>query len=146
MTTATLTDPQPAFAVGVSTTLSPPAGLLESSKRLDSRLDELTSLTGNWDGEGAQSVDRAALRLAGAVITQALRAGLPEPEIFPVPDGGVQIEWQAGPVELELEIEAGGRVGVFVCDDKQATQQIDGQIPEDLSRFALALARLNAYA
>ncbi len=146
MTTATLADAQGAFAIGVSTASGPPEGLVDSTLRLDRRLDELTTLASNWDGSGAQSVDRGALRLAGAVIIQALRAGLPEPEIFPVPDGGVQIEWQAGPVELELEIECGGQVGVFVCDDEQAAQQIDGQIPEDLSRFALALARLNAYA
>lgn len=98
-------------------------------------------------GRRACGTDRhaAAVNFAWSAIQHTLRAGLPEPELFPVSDGGIQIEWRAGPVELELEVEPGARAVAFVCDDEQAAQQLDGQLPRDESRFALALARLNAY-
>lgn len=145
MTTATL-DTLQEFVAGASTA---PADLLSSGRidaRVSQRLRELSALEAGWDGEDARTVDPSALVTAGQVIAQAIIAGLPEPELFPVPDGGVQVEWHAGPVELEVEIEPDQRGIVFVCDDEQAGQQIDGELPADQSRFSLAIARLAAHA
>lgn len=109
-------------------------------------IDELRKLRSGWDGSDARPVDGAALAAAKAVVDRTGSTGLPEPELFPVPDGGVQIEWRAGPVEIELEIESGGRRIAFVCDDEQAGQQIDGVLPADRSRLALAFSRLSSHA
>ncbi len=146
MTTATLDSIDLQFTHGAS---AMPSGLDlsgEIGRQIADRLDGLSRLDHGWDGADANPPDRSALAVAATVIDQAARAGLPAPELFAVPDGGVQIEWHAGPVELELEIEPGGRGVVFVCDDEQVGQRIDGEMPADASRFALALARLNAYA
>jgi hypothetical protein len=131
-----------------SATLVPPAlsGVRASEDRVQTRLDELAGLSGGWDGHDAKRIDQLALTLACRLMQQALHAGLPEPELFPVPDGGVQLEWKAGALELELEIEPGARALVFACDDERSGQRIDGELPRDESRFRLALARFNAYA
>lgn len=145
MSTGTLDQAQGQFAPGASFA---PIGVDLSGQaqhRIAERLAQLTSLVAGWDGADAQAIDRAAVTTAATVLAQVTPAGLPEPELFPVPDGGIQIEWRAGPVEIELEIEPHGQAAVFVCDDEQAGQKIDGELPADLSRFALALARLNAY-
>jgi hypothetical protein len=146
MTTATIEQTDGGFAPGA--TLLPAdrdlSGAVEH--RIAHRLERLLELGSGWDGEDAERLDPDALVTAARVIAQAISAGLPEPELFPVPDGGVQIEWAAGPVELELEIEPGQRGVVFVCDDEQTGQQIDGELPRDRSRLALAFARLAAYA
>ena len=34
------------------------------------------------------------------------------PQVFPLPRGGVQLEWHAGPTELEVSVEANGRAVV----------------------------------
>ncbi len=146
MTMATLIPEQSDFAAGASVAPRGTGDYLALEEGLRARLDELGGLDSGWDGESARSIDALALRVAWSVVEQALRAHLPEPEVFPVPDGGVQLEWSAGPVELELEIEPNGSAVVFVCDDEQAGQRIDGELPGDESRFGLALARLNAYA
>lgn len=145
MTPPTLDHVGTDFASGAS--LAPPAAshYLESEQHARERLDQISGLGAGWDGEHAEPIDGLAVSFAWSVIQQALRAGLPDLEIFPVPDGGVQLEWRAGPVELELEIEPGARAVIFACDDERAGQQIDGELPRDESRFALALARLNAY-
>jgi hypothetical protein len=111
---------------------------------LAERLQQLAALEENWDSYGARPLDPAALRTAQEIIEQALTWPAPAPRIFPVPDGGIQLEWRAGPVELELEIEPTGSA-VFVCDDAAADQEIDGELPADEPRFSLAVQRLIAY-
>lgn len=46
----------------------------------------------DWDGEGAQAVDPAAVRRASEFI-RALPAGVPLPEIAPAPDGSIILDW-----------------------------------------------------
>ena len=113
--------------------------------KIAERLDELASLEPNWDGYGAKLIDPAALRQASVVLEDLHGWPLREPEIFPVPDGGVQLEWTSGPVELELEFEAGGQSAVFVCDVGHTEQRIDGELPRDSALLRLALVRLAAF-
>jgi hypothetical protein len=82
--------------------------------------------------------------VASALIGATLAAGIPKPQLFRLPDGGVQIEWQAGPVELKVEIEADRQGLVFACDDEQSGQPLDGQLPDDLGILKVAFARLYA--
>jgi hypothetical protein len=146
MRTATIEQSNGDFAPGA--TLLPAERDLSGAvaRRIMQRLDRLLDLGSAWDGADAQRPDPDAVVTAARVIAQGISAGLPEPELFPVPDGGVQVEWRAGPVELELEIEPGDAGVVFVCDDDQTGQQIDGELPRDRSLLALAFARLAAYA
>lgn len=146
MTPATLDPLKTDFASGASRAPATVAKTWNTGPTVRERLDQLVLLSYGWDGDDAHAIDPFAVRMAWTLAEQALRAGFPEPEVFPVPDGGVQLEWHAGPVELEVEIEPGGRGIVFVCDDEQAGQRIDGELPRDESRFGLALARLHAYA
>lgn len=134
------------FAPGA--TLLPPDQDLSGAikRRITHRLERLLELGSGWDGADARQLDPDALVTAARVIAAGISAGLPEPELFPVPDGGVQVEWRAGPVELTLEFEPNQRGVVFVCDDEQTGQQLDGELPRDRSGLALAFARLGAYA
>lgn len=115
-------------------------------RRIAHRLERLLQLGSGWDGAGARKLDPDALATAARVIAAGIRDGLPEPELFPVPDGGVQVEWRAGPVELAVEFEPNRGGVVFMCDVEQTGQQLDGELSRDGSRLALAFARLAAYA
>src|SRR4051794_15646504 len=81
---------------------------------VSSRLTTLASLDPDWDSYGARSLSPAAVRVAQSILDQTLASPLPLPKVFPVPDGGVQLEWSAGPIELELEIEPTGEA-IFIC-------------------------------
>jgi len=109
------------------------------------RFEELAALNFDWDTYGAKPIDLDALREAQAFVEQLLQQPIPVPSIFPVPDGGMQLEWSAGALELELEFEPGAAVAVFVCDDHAAGQQIDGELPRDAGLFRIALERLAAH-
>ncbi len=144
--TATIGQTSGAFAPGA--TLLPTDRDLSGAvqRRIAHRLQTLLELRSGWDGAEGQQLNPEALVTAARVITQGISTGLPEPELFPVPDGGVQLEWRSGPLELELEIEPGYDAVVFVCEDEQTGQRLDGELPRDRSRLALAFARLAAYS
>ncbi len=109
------------------------------------RFAELERLAPDWDGYGAQAIDAPALRAARAVLGQPAFRDLPTPELFPLPSSGVQLEWTAGLLELELEIGPGGATAVFVCDEEGTHYRFDGMLPGDEQRLQLALARLAAH-
>ena len=113
---------------------------------LAARFEELAALQSDWDTYGARPVDPDALRQSQLFVEWLLQRPIPIPSIFPVPDGGVQLEWAAGAIEIELEIEPGAGIGVFVCDDRDTGQQIDGELPRDDGLFRIALERLAAHA
>lgn len=110
------------------------------------RLNELLALGPGWDGNGARRIDQHALAFAARAIDATTRMGLPDPEIFPVPSGGVQLEWTSGDMELEFEIEPGVAAVVFVGDDRQSARRFDGVLPDDQALFLQALANLAAGA
>ena len=65
-------------------------------------VEELTSLAPDWNGYGAKVVEAGS---AVAAVRFLLRAALPQvsrPDIVPVADGGVQVEWHRGGVDLEV--------------------------------------------
>lgn len=144
--TRPLREKEPASDFAAGARLSPIDQYLNVTRRTRERLDQLRRLTEGWDCEQARPIDPDALELARMAAERLLRAGLSEPEVFPVPDGGVQLEWRAGPLELEVEVEPGASAVVFLCDDEQSGERIDGVLPRDESRFALALARLSGHA
>ncbi|MBA2361473.1 MAG: hypothetical protein H0V79_11190 [Actinobacteria bacterium] len=143
MTTA---EQGPSFAPGHTSAPDAAGWAGVSRDALAARFEELAALNPDWDSYGARSVDPDALRQGQLFVEWLLQRPIPIPSIFPVPDGGVQLEWAAGAVELEVEIEPGAAVGVFVCDDRDAGHQIDGELPRDEGLFRIALERLAAYA
>lgn len=137
-----MSPPEVDFAPGHTTAPGAVPGWAGGGREvLFSRLDALASLAENWDGYGAHALSPFALNAAGQVIDQLLREPLPPPTIVPVPSGGVQLEWVAGTVEIDLEIRPDGD-GIFVCDDDALAEQLDGELPEDLALFRTVLRRL----
>ncbi len=57
------------------------------------RLAELERLPPNWDGYGARPVSRRHANRALSFLGRLMTDALPLPEIGPLPDGGVQLEW-----------------------------------------------------
>jgi len=76
------------------------------------RLTHLTELGANWDSYGGDPVTADALAQTRALINMlsawhAVAPNLP-PQVVPVPDGGVQIEWHENGYDLDVEIHPDG--------------------------------------
>ncbi len=90
------------------------------------RLNELARLQANWDGYGSPAVQRAALQTAIRLLLELAPDEPAEPQIIPVPGGGVQLEWQTASRELELEILPQGTVEYLRVEGEHTKE---GELP-----------------
>jgi hypothetical protein len=107
-------------------------------------LQELVGLEVNWDSYGALPPSRQALEHAWRMTNVLAENGVPVPQVFPTRQGGIQLEWHLPSVALEWEIDPEARSGVFIFDDHESGERIDGEMPADLDRLAQAAARIAA--
>ena len=69
-------------------------------------LFRLLSYKYDWDGNGAEPIDRSVIKYAHKFVRSCLEMGAKEPAVVPSPSGGVQFEWFVGTHEMEVEIES----------------------------------------
>lgn len=104
---------------------------------LENRVNQLLSLTPNWDTYGAQSVRLghvvAALRLLQALV----KSDSPMPTIVPTSARGVQFEWQAGQTAVEARVDD---VGAFIYVEDDSGESEGPATSELASRAAAAVA------
>jgi hypothetical protein len=84
------------------------------------RIEHLTALAANWDSYGAQPVTAEA---AVAAVRFLLNAAYPEiaaPAVVPLPDGGVQLEWHRGGLDIEIAFSE-AEPGIYVEDHTTGT-------------------------
>lgn len=74
------------------------------------KLRELLSLPHDWDSYGSRPPTFVAVNRALQVVLEITLDVFLLPRIFPVPGGGVQLEWRSGRRELEIEIDDCGSV------------------------------------
>lgn len=85
------------------------------------RLAELEGLSPNWDGYGGRPVTRRHANRAMTFLGRIMRDDLPPPEIVPLADGGVQLEWH---------LPHGRRLD-FISDDDEPQPVIVVDAPQD---------------
>ena len=90
-------------------------------RQLAADLNRLLSLTPGWDGRRALPISETAVRALTAVLVPImdvppLHVPQEQPDIFPLPDGGLQAEWHAGGEDVEVEVEGDGATYVVVRD------------------------------
>lgn len=74
-------------------------------------INELAELPENWDSYGSRSIQEKALTVARHIIQEINTRQLPLPRAYPVPGGGIQLEWCIlGRGELEVEILPDGSI------------------------------------
>jgi hypothetical protein len=83
---------------------------------MEDQVNGLLHLRAGWDGRRALPLTDAAINQAIALLfAVATDLSLP-PQIFPLPDGGLQMEWHAGQ-SIEIEVDGSGGAHVLVADD-----------------------------
>ncbi|HEX9271499.1 MAG TPA: hypothetical protein VGA01_04710 [Candidatus Binatia bacterium] len=67
------------------------------------KISELARLAENWDSYGSRPIQSMAIEQASIAIEHLSDISLPPPQIFPVPGGGLQLEFEQDGRELEIE-------------------------------------------
>lgn len=107
----------------------------------ESKISELSKLPENWDSYGSRAIQQAAIEQASALLVKLANQNLPQPDIFPVPGGGIQLEFQQESRELEIEILPDGLTEYLTVneDGEMLEDSIPSGSQDDLYRLALWL-------
>lgn len=81
------------------------------------KISELAQLPENWDGYGSLPIQQPAIEQSADVLSILSNLDLPDPQIFPVPGGGVQLEFRQASRELEIEILPDGSIQFLIVQD-----------------------------
>lgn len=104
-------------------------------RQADQKISELSQLPENWDGYGSRSIQQAAVEQASALLSKLASFNLPAPQIFPVPGGGIQLEFRQDSRELEIEILPDGSIEYLTVNEEG--QMSEGSVlPNDVYRLA----------
>ena len=88
------------------------------------RLRGFLALSENWNGYGERTIHESTLRRVVEVLKAVCPEG-PAPEVVPMSDGGVQIEWASGSYEIEIEVPSIGAAKIFLADPSGSEQEIE---------------------
>lgn len=119
---------------------APVTALSSSADWLQDALSDLSSLASleqGWDTYGSQRLTPEALGQTRKFLLKFAVHGLPRPDIRPVSGGGVQLEWESDPAELELLVDPLGRAHYLAMSIAGAP--IDGELLGDKAQAALSL-------
>lgn len=97
-----------------------------------------STMSAEWlDGDGRATDPEVILR-ARALLESMLDGGVPQPRVFPVPDGGLQAEWTIGDREISVAVEPGGSLYVISVNVASGESQ-DLTLREDDAEQVLRL-------
>lgn len=101
--------PTRAWSRGVGA--APREVLLNSVRR---KITRLLVMPFGWDGFRATSISPIAGMVANGVLDLLVSDGAPTPQIAPLADGGLEIEWLVDGTAVQVQVSADGEVLVLV--------------------------------
>lgn len=114
---------------------------LHHNKQLGA-LVELLALPENWNGYGAQVIERPVVPVVLNFLAYVFAEGTPPlPDLVPTIDGGVQLEWHVGGFDLEVEFSPRTGVRAYFCDEA-AGEEWEVPALSNPDRLGRALTRL----
>lgn len=101
------------------------------------RFDYLLSLSPGWDGHEAVPVKNEHVLAAGKFLSTVMAPETAAPAIVPTADGGIQIEWHQGGVDVEVLFSDCDDDALYV-HDLASRKEWEGPAVEGFSEFELA--------
>ncbi|MGA7088653.1 MAG: hypothetical protein WB116_10325 [Candidatus Dormiibacterota bacterium] len=84
---------------------------------LKGKLNVLFNLHPGWDGYKGRPLTLESALMAIHLTSRLVGRVYVPPWVFPLPDGGLQLEWHAGPQSIEIEIDSQGDAHALVVRD-----------------------------
>ena len=122
---------------GEAEAVESPSAHPESWQRLVEELERMRTLTGDWDGQGAEAPAAGSLDWALEWVRQMrqYRQAIPPSRAVPGVAGELYLEWQGESFHLVAEIASPGRVEWTLSVPGEANRHwlTEGQLPYFLS-------------
>lgn len=106
------------------------------SRSARKKLEELSKLPENWNSYGSPAIDQKVIEVTANLLSDLAKLQMPEPEIFPVSGGGIQLEWENSNCGLELEILPNKSIEYLIIDNEG--KMLEGQISQYNHIFEIA--------
>lgn len=107
------------------------------------KVTELLKLPADWDGYGAPAIRRDAAMFALEVLETVMLPRTPLPAIVPAADGGIQIEWHEGDIDLEFHVSAPYACDLWFEDLRGAEESISEVLTNDFTLLRSSIAHLS---
>lgn len=111
-------------------------------KELEGDFNTLTSLRKGWDGYAGLPVSFTCAQFAANIIESLYTQALPPPQLVPMSDGTLRLEWHMNKYDLEIEVLAPYEVVACRTDlmtDEEEEIEVQTDFTE-LSKWVSALA------
>lgn len=92
------------------------------------KLEELAALPQNWNSYGSRPIQPEAIETTANLLSDLAKIKMPEPQIFPVSGGGIQLEWENSKCELEIEVLPDKSIEYLIVDEEGNMHE--GQMPQ----------------
>ncbi|HJT31132.1 MAG TPA: hypothetical protein VJ783_03620, partial [Pirellulales bacterium] len=106
------------------------------------KLSALLALPPNWDSYGACSIDPQIALSALKLLGRVMRIDSPPPSVVPTSTGGIQFEWHAHGIDLEVAIVSAHD---FTVSYEDVSESWEKELSTDLSPLANVIARFSAF-
>lgn len=83
---------------------------------LEERFDVLTSLRRGWDGYAGLPVSFTCAQFAASLIERLCNPSLPAPQLVPIPNGTMRLEWHMNEFDVEVDIFGPYDVAAYRAD------------------------------
>lgn len=105
------------------------------------RLETLLALPEGWDGYNAKTPEIWHALEAFGFLERVMTETTARPSIVPLTDGGIQIEWHRGDLDIEATFTAGADRGLYLADLSTGAE-FEGSIDEGIEDLRRLMARL----
>lgn len=92
------------------------------------KLSRLLQLPLGWDGHRGSPVTPVVAMVTNALLELLVEDDGPTPQVQPMPDGGVAVDWLAAGASLRVEVERSGGV-LIAADHADGTEEFNAEFP-----------------
>ena len=104
------------------------------------RIVELSNLRAGWlHGDLGQTIATSALVSANSILELIASAEIAPPGVFPMEDGGIQIEWSSPQWVRSVEISPQRHFLMFSLEPGMQTQETETTSLDEVKRFVLSM-------
>lgn len=109
------------------------------ARYVEDQVNRFLDLRPGWDGYRGRPLSDDALNAAIPLLFQVTGGSAVPPQLFPLADGGLQMEWHAAGEDIEIEVDGAGSAHVLASDASG-----DILLDEELTLGSQAVERIRA--
>lgn len=90
-------------------------------------VDQLSTLEDNWDSYGGHKPTPQALTGAVRWAYELFVENTPVPDVFPLANGNIQIEWSQSGLDIEIEVTSISTCNLVAEDYRSELEEVNGK-------------------